>query len=124
MMSDDELWQEPKDHRHDSDQENIGRVLKEKIPSLVYKPQTNGQIAPDIPSLHLGSGISPAGEFDMPVADDGVVKTAEELQRREAATASEQADDDAAIFQDVGTTSETTVSVQQHDQIQHEQSLS
>ncbi|MGH1484150.1 MAG: Ig-like domain-containing protein, partial [Geminicoccales bacterium] len=54
MMSDEELWRETEDPEGESDHAKINRLSNEKAASE-NRPQNAGQVAPDVPSLHLGS---------------------------------------------------------------------
>ncbi len=56
MISDDEPWQESVGQEDEAEQARQN-ILKEKGPQIGQKPANSGQVAPDIPSLHMGSNV-------------------------------------------------------------------
>ncbi len=57
MASDDEIPQEIDDQHDASDQARLMQSLREKISPAEQKPVNDERVAPDIPSIHLGSSV-------------------------------------------------------------------
>ena len=56
-MSDDDLWRDSDDQREDSNKDQSAKIWEKKR-QIEQKSGDGEQVAPDIPSLHLGSNIS------------------------------------------------------------------
>ncbi|MEM8951913.1 MAG: Ig-like domain-containing protein, partial [Pseudomonadota bacterium] len=71
MMADDEIGQGSENPGIDPEQQKLVAQLKEKISSSETKPQNGGQVAPDIPSLHLGSSVAETSPAPLESLADG-----------------------------------------------------
>ncbi|MGI9510929.1 MAG: Ig-like domain-containing protein, partial [Geminicoccaceae bacterium] len=94
MNSDDEHQQESEAPQDEVAQAQFDRLLKEKAPTAANRPNGDGPLSPDVPSLHMGTGVHGVYTEAEQLEGNGVDENGEEKVETDSDTSNgEQFDD-------------------------------